>query len=217
MVTEGELVGDVASAVRDGLKAVLSKVMDSVSEAVLRLPDSSLTPPAGTATVAVPSEVGARVKVKVRLPERWARPETAPPVTVTSSARAKVAALIGSPKSTVTVTEGELVGDVASAVRDGLKAVLSKVMDSVSEAVLRLPDSSLTPPAGTATVAVPSEVGARMKVKVRFAGEVGQAGDCPARDGHVIGKGKGGRVDWLAKVDGYDDRGGVGRGCGRRR
>ena len=58
----------------------------------------------------------------------WARTEASPPVTEMSSS-VKVAGLIGSPKSTVTVADAALVGEAALVDRAGLKATLSKVTE----------------------------------------------------------------------------------------
>ena len=77
--------------------------------------------------------------------------EAVPPVAEMSSS-VKVAGLIGSPKSTVTVTDAALVGEVASVDRVGPGAALSKVIDRALETVLALSAGSVTRSAGIVTV-----------------------------------------------------------------
>ena len=118
-VTDAALVGEAASVDRVGPGAVLSKVTLSTLDAVLPLPAGSVTLPARMEAVTSPSADGVMVKVKIWLPDWWDRDEAVPPVTATSSLRSKVAALMASPKSTVTVTEAALVGDAAVVLRVG--------------------------------------------------------------------------------------------------
>ena len=115
-VMEAELVGEAASVDRVGPGPILSKVIRRVLEAVLLLPAGSVTLPAGMEAVTSPSASGVMVKVKFWLADEWARLEAVPPVTDTSD-MANVAGSIGSPKSTVAVTEAALVGEVESVVR----------------------------------------------------------------------------------------------------
>ena len=61
---------------------------------------------------------GVMVKVKFWLADEWARLEAVPPV-AEMSPRVKVVGSIGLPKSTVTVTDAALVGEVASVDRVG--------------------------------------------------------------------------------------------------
>ena len=85
--------------------------------------------------VTSPSASGVMVKVKFWLADEWARLEAVPPV-AEMSPRVKVVGSIGLPKSTVTVTDAALVGEVASVDRVGDGAVLSKVTLSTLDAVL---------------------------------------------------------------------------------
>ena len=169
-VTDAALVGEVVSVDRAGLKAVLSKVTDRALEAVLPLSAGSVTRPAGMEAVTCPSASGVMVKVKFWLAEEWARLEAVPPVAEMSSS-VKVAGSIGSPKSTATVTDAALVGEVVSVDRAGLKAVLSKVTDRALEAVLLLSAGSVTRPAGMEAVTSPSASGVMVKVKFWLAEE----------------------------------------------
>ena len=135
-VTDAALVGESASVDRAGPGAVLSKVTLSTLDAVLALSAGSVTRSAGMEAVTSPSASGVMVKVYFWVVEpSWARPEASPPVTEMSSS-VKVVASIGSPKSTVTVTDAALVGEAASVDRVGDGAVLSKVTLSTLDAVL---------------------------------------------------------------------------------
>ena len=162
-VTDAALVGEAVSVDRVGPKAVLSKVTESWPEAVLPFPAGSVTRSAGIVAVMVPSEAGVTVKAYcwVVAPS-WARTEASPPVTEMSSS-VKVAPSIGSPKSTVTMTDAALVGEAVSVDRVGAGAALSKVIDRVLEAVLPFPAGSVTRSAGIVAVMVPSEAGVTVK------------------------------------------------------
>ena len=180
---------------------------EPIDGATFTLDDISVT--GGDASVLAP---GGRDKVYcwVVAPS-WARTEASPPVTEMSSS-VKVAGSIGSPKSTVTVTDAALVGEVSVVDRVGPGVVLSKVTRSTLDAVLSLPAGSMTRSAGIVTVTWPSELGVTVKVYCWVvAPSWGQDGGVPAGDGDVIQR-EGGAVDRLAKVDGYGGRGGVGRG-----
>ena len=125
-VTDAALVGEVVSVDRVGPGAVLSKVTLSTLDAVLALSAGSVTRSARMEAVTSPSASGVMVKVKFWLADEWARLEAVPPVTDTSD-MANVSGSIGLPKSTVTVTDAALVGEVVSVDRVGPGAVLSKV------------------------------------------------------------------------------------------
>ena len=170
-VTDAALVGESASVDRMGPGAALSKVTRNTLETVLLLPAGSVTRSAGIVTVTWPSELGVTVNVYfwVVAPS-WARPEAIPPVTEMSSS-VKVAASIGSPKSTVTVTDAALVGESASVDRMGPGAALSKVTRNTLEAELRMLSGSVTAPAGISTVTSPSAPGVRVNVKFWLAEE----------------------------------------------
>ena len=100
-------VGETASVDRMGPGAALSKVTRNTLEAELRMLSGSVTAPAGISTVTSPSAPGVRVNVKFWLAEEWARLEAVPPV-AEMSLRVNVSGSIGSPKSTVTVTDAAL-------------------------------------------------------------------------------------------------------------
>ena len=163
VTVKAELVGEAASVDRVGPGAVLSKVTRSTLDAVLLLSAMSMTRSTGITAVTSPSVSGVRVNVKFWLAEEWARFEAVPPETDTSD-MSNVAGFIGSPKSTVTVTDAALVGESASVDRAGTWVVLSKVICRALDAVLLLPAGSVTRPAGIVTVMVPSEVGVTVKV-----------------------------------------------------
>ena len=70
--------------------------------------------------VTCPLALGVRVNVKFWLAGlEWDRDEAAPPVAEMSDPCVNVAGSIGSPKSTVTVTDAALVGEAASVDRVG--------------------------------------------------------------------------------------------------
>ena len=87
------------------------------------------------------------------------------------SSSVKVVASIGSPKSTVTVTDAALVGEAASVDRVGPGVVLSKVTRSTLDAVLLLSAMSMTRSAGIVAVTSPSASGVRVNVKFWLAEE----------------------------------------------
>ena len=169
-VTDAALVGEVASVDRVGPGAVLSKVTLSTLDAVLALSAGSVTRSAGMEAVTSPSASGVMVKVKFWLADEWARLEAVPPV-AEMSPRVKVVGSIGLPKSTVTVTDAALVGEVASVDRVGPGAVLSKVTRSTLDAVLALSAGSVTRSAGMEAVTSPSASGVMVKVKFWLADE----------------------------------------------
>ena len=163
-VTDAALVGESASVDRVGPGAVLSKVTLSTLDAVLALSAGSVTRSARMEAVTSPSASGVMVKMKIWLADEWARLEAVPPVAEMSSS-VKVAGLIGSPKSTVTVTDAALAGEVASVDRVGPGAALSKVIDRALETVLALSAGSVTRSARMEAVTSPSASGVMVKMK----------------------------------------------------
>ena len=160
-VMEAELVGETASVDRSGGIAVWSKVTRSSLDSVLSLPAGSVTLSARMDAVTLPSADGVMVKVKVWLPDGWARLEAVPLVTDMSS-RMNVAGSIGSPKSTVAVMEAALVrgGRVSRQVGGRLCTVEGHRGGSL-EAVLSLPAGSMMLSAGMEAVTSPSADGRR--------------------------------------------------------
>ena len=205
------MVGEAASVDRAGPGVVLSKVICRALDAVLLLLAGSVTLSTGIAAVTKPSAPGVRVNVKFWLAGEGARFEAVPPVTNTSPS-VNVSGSIGSPKSTVTVTDAALVGEAASVDRVGPGGALSKVTRSTLEAVLLLSAMSMTLSAGISAVTKPSAPGVRVNVKVWLAEEWARFEVVPPVDQHVGPMRECGRVDRLAKVDCHGDRCRVGRG-----
>ena len=164
------MVGEAASVDRAGPGVVLSKVICRALDAVLLLLAGSVTLSTGIAAVTKPSAPGVRVNVKFWLAGEGARFEAVPPVTNTSPS-VNVSGSIGSPKSTVTVTDAALVGEAASVDRVGPGWALSKVTRSTLDTVLLLSAMSMTLSAGITAVTSPSAPGVRVNVKVWLAGE----------------------------------------------
>ena len=112
------LVGEAALVDKAGLKATLSKVTDNGFEAVLLLSAWSMTRSAGSSRSAGRRSSGDGECVFLGRRAILGQDGGVPPVTEMSSS-VKVAGSIGLPKSTATVTDAALVGEVSVVDRVG--------------------------------------------------------------------------------------------------
>ena len=178
-------------------------------EAVLSLPAGSMMLSTGMEAVTSPSADGVRVKVKIRLPDGWARTVAFPPATDMSSWM-NVAGSIVSPDVDYhgdggVVSQGGLVSRQGGDWCDTVKGDREDVGSCIGRCDMGGPPGR----SGMDAVTSPSATRRPRPGEVLVAGLGGLGRGGTASDGYAVHR-KRVRVDGLAKVDGHDD-GGVGR------